>query len=122
MPAGQYAVTWDLAAATVTPQGGGMSLEFCRPLAEAVPKAQLHTMTISFPAGRLAVDWGTRQIVDEKGQCGFEVSAPPVRAHVSFTDGAGSGTGEYAIGSSNHPDEACHVRGAKFTLVRSAPP
>lgn len=38
-------------------------------------------------------------------------------AKVVFVNGKGTGTSDFSIGTPNHADESCDVRGAKLQIV-----
>jgi hypothetical protein len=118
MPPGIYDVTFDLSAAQLTVVG--QAEEFCRSMLEELPATMLTQMKLAIEAGQLAVYWPSRQTVVATTPCTFEIKSPPVFATITFADGAGTGTAEYAIGTPNHPDERCGAKGAKLTLVRSS--
>ena len=115
MPAGTYAVTFDLSAAKFTTTGG-MDLDLCKQLATSVAATKLRSMTISFPGGTLAVEWPRSQIVTARGECAFDIASRMVPAKIAFSEAKGTGTSDYAIGSPRNADESCNVGGAKLTL------
>jgi hypothetical protein len=116
MPAGDYAVTFDLTAARF--EARGMDPDFCAKMGAVVPSDQLKQMKLSFEAGKLLVDWPDRKNVISVKNCSFALQGPPFAAHIAFTDGAGTGLATYTLGSPNHPDEVCSVRDAKFTIAK----
>jgi hypothetical protein len=113
MPAGSYVVAFDFSDAQFTVVG--LDEAYCRNLAEAVAVQGKSAMTIE-RGDLLVVRWPEREAVVEQGACGFEVVSPPVRAAIGFAAGRGVGTADYAVGSSNHPDEICKVRGVRIIV------
>ena len=113
MPAGSYVVAFDFSDAQFTVVG--LDEAYCRNLAEAVAVQGKSAMTIE-RGDLLVVRWPEREAVVEQGACGFEVVSPPVRAAIGFAAGRGGGTADYAVGSSNHPDEICKVRGVRIIV------
>lgn len=118
MPPGVYDVAFDLSSAKLTVVG--QDEVFCRSMLEAVPKNLLDQMKLEIENGQLGVYWPTKLVIASTSQCQFEIKSPPVRATITFAGGNGTGTGSYAVGSSNHPGEKCEATGVKLTLVRAS--
>jgi hypothetical protein len=124
MPDGLYRVSVDLSSAKISQLNTGMDgTEWCRSMLQAVPSGMMSTMRISRDDGRLAVAWPHTRVVGiaSLGACSFHVTTPPITAQFTFTGGRGSATGDYTLGTVNHPDESCTAEGARFT-VEPAPP
>lgn len=118
MPTGEYTVTFDLTSAKFDARG--MDEDFCAKMAAELPRSQLTLMKLSFEAGKLLLDWPDRKPVVSVKTCSFALQGPPFAAHITFVDGAGTGTASYTLGSPDHPDEACSVRDAKLTIAKKA--
>lgn len=115
MPAGVYTVTFDLSAAKFMTTGG-MDDAFCKNMAVAVPAKKLRWMKISYPDGKLTVQWPGTQIATARGECAFDIGSRTVPAKIVFAAGHGTGTSDFAIGVPNHTDESCNVTGATLTV------
>jgi len=118
MPPGVYDVTFDLSDAKLTI--AGQDEVFCRSMLEAVPHQALSQMKIAIEAGTLAIYWPGKAVALATSPCTFSIKSQPVFTTITFDKGTGTGLGDYAVGSSNHPDEKCEAKGAKLLLVRAS--
>jgi len=118
MPAGSYAVTWDVSAAEVTGHGEMQDDEsWCTAIAKTIPEQTMPRVAIDYDGGRLHVAWPKPMVVTSHGDCAFDVEGE-VEIHVTFADGKGTGTAEYSVGAVNNPQEgSCKVRGVKLTVI-----
>jgi hypothetical protein len=118
MPTGVYDVTFDLSDAKLTV--AGQDEAFCRSMLEAVPQQALSQMKIAIEAGTLAIYWPGKAVALATSPCTFSIKSQPVFTTITFANGTGTGLGDYAVGSSNHPGEKCEAKGAKLLLVRAS--
>jgi len=118
MPTGVYDVTFDLSGAKISVVGEDE--EFCRSWLMGVPTELLGQMKIAVETGALAIYWPGKMTVLATSACEFMITSQPVHGKFSFIDGAGTGVGDYAVGSPNHPNEKCEAKGAKIRLVRAS--
>jgi hypothetical protein len=114
MPAGVYAVEYDLSKASFT--AVEMSDGYCRAQGEQMPHA-LGDLVIAYPDDELMVAWPEQRTLTAHASCSFALG-DAVPATLSFADGVGTGTIEFAFGASNHPNERCTVRNAAVRAVR----
>lgn len=118
MPAGQYDVDLDLSKASYE-VGGGMDLDYCQKQSEAaLPALGASALEIGYPDGKLQVLWPEARAIKPLGPCGFEDQIGDVPIQLTFVDGLGSGTANFAMVTPNHPDEVCKINGV---LVHVAP-
>jgi hypothetical protein len=118
MPAGSYAVTWDVSAAEVTGHGEMQGDEgWCTSIARTIPEQTMPRVAIDYDGGTLHVAWPKPMVVTTHGDCAFDVEGE-VEIHVTFAGGKGAGTAEYSVGAVNNPQEgSCKVRGVKLSIA-----
>jgi hypothetical protein len=113
MPTGRYKAAWDMGSATI--KGGTVE---CREQAGFVPMQNMGTMSIDVTDGALVVHWPNLLTIVSTAECAFDLTSQGVKGAVVFTDGKGAGVVDFAVGSPNHPEESCDVKGAKVSLER----
>jgi hypothetical protein len=75
-------------------------------------------LRLSYPDGKLLVEWPNHMIVIVRSDCSFELKGA-VPAKVTFEGGKGRGTADFAIGTPNHPDEQCSAKGVQLEITKS---
>jgi hypothetical protein len=123
MPTGHYDATFDFAKAKITPTGD-MSMDFCLPTVQAMPRARLGRMDIDFDKGQLVVHWPALASLEFEHECEVDVTAGGANAHLVFDGTGATGTIDFAVGATNNPAErgdTCVVKGVTLTLKRARP-
>lgn len=118
MPTGVYDVTFDLASAQLT--SVGQPDDVCRSLLSNIAGQSLQELKLEVEAGALAIYWPTRVVAVVKSPCEFEITSPPVVGTFTFAAATGTGVVNFAVTSTDKPDNRCIAIGAKLTIVRAS--